>query len=239
MVNKILRLLVKLIFPDFSNRITWLVVFSGVLIMSPGLSTLISELLIKKYLDSSVNFEGNSIFGLILIISGLLHNLLYQFIGQSKVINGLNPSFRNDEMLFNKFIKLLPASPVIENLKWVDFFAEVERVKYEPLRTFMHRWDNAEHVFNDSKMEKDRSDFLMLTHKFFELIGAYTIPVGYNSEYASVQDKNSERSQEFECRNKEQADEIHEILESLILAHKKIIILGKEMYLVDSLNVND
>ena len=234
-----LRVLIKYIFSDFSNKMTKMVVVFGLLLMAPTLLTIIFGAIVDQYFNKEMKGDNHLMFGLCLVISGLVHNLLYQFIKKSKFVNKLNPAYINDQMLFNEFIKLVPSSPVIENLRWADFYAEVERVKYEPLRMFMHRWDNAEHIFNDLEIEKGRSNIMILTNKFFELIGAYTVPVGYNSEYASVQDKNSERSQEFECRNKEQADEIHEILESLILAHQKFITLGKKMYLLESRKIKE
>ena len=227
-----LKLLAKWLFPDFSNRITWVVVSFGIALIATTLVNVIAEALFDYYLDFKVTDRNDSIVGLVLILLGLLHNLVYQFICTSKITNRLNPSYSNDTALFNSFVALIPSNPTIENLKSADFLAEVERRLYEPLRTFLNGWENSEHYFSNMEMELLRSEFMKKTDVLFQLIGKYTVPIGPNSEFASVRDKSNDKYLKLEERNRTQAEELNCALDAVISSHQALIKHGRSLYVL-------
>ncbi|SHO53157.1 hypothetical protein [Desulfopila aestuarii] len=238
MVKKLIGIILRLLFPDFSNRITKIVVVFGLAMMSSSLLERVLNAIVSQfsslYLNISISEGNDAYWGFLLVLLGLAHNISYQTLIKSNFISRLSPNYLNDEALFNRFLTTLPSHVIIEDLKYVDFLSEVRREIYEPLRFFLMEWDNAECAFTDDEMESIRSRLFEEISAFFELLGAYTFPVGHMGEYASVRDKRLDDHKKFHQKHIDEANEISLKVKGIIEQHQNLVKIGTAKYHVKS-----
>lgn len=113
--EEILKKLIAVIFPEFTNKVTWAVVLAGITLLSSSFL----EQILKKLIDESFNWnltDGNdAIIGAAVIAFGLLHN--YGFIREKRKIpydpvayDKIKRDLEHDKITFNNFDKWIPES---------------------------------------------------------------------------------------------------------------------------------
>lgn len=95
---------------------------------------------------------------------------------KSLIVNEVKTSHPADIDLYKKLMVLLPSNGVIQFLANHDFLSSFGREDINPLDEFRFSWNNAEHKFIDSEIEKLRNDLHMKTELFQRAIGEYTSP---------------------------------------------------------------
>lgn len=80
------------------------------------------------------------------------------------------PRRNPDKELFQEFLRVLPSNGSIEFIKTYNMagFAFDGR-KLDDLKRFVYEWNDAEHKFYDTKLEKKRKNLLELTDRYLGL----------------------------------------------------------------------
>jgi len=74
----------KLIKPKFYNKITWLIVSCGLILIAPPLWSVILNQFIEKHTDYKIIGEYDELIGIILVLIGLIYNIYSQWISNYK-----------------------------------------------------------------------------------------------------------------------------------------------------------
>ncbi len=69
----------RLIKPKFYNKITWLVVSCGLIMITPPLWSIIVNQFIEKHTDYKIIGDNDTFIGIVLILIGLIYNILSQW----------------------------------------------------------------------------------------------------------------------------------------------------------------
>jgi hypothetical protein len=77
----------RLIRPKYYNKITWLIVSAGLILMSPPLLTAILHIFIKKITEYNLIGENDIYWGLLLVLVGLVFNIISQILSEKSTIN--------------------------------------------------------------------------------------------------------------------------------------------------------
>lgn len=72
----------KLIKPKFHNMVTWLIVSSGLILISPSLFSILLNELLEKHTNYKILGEHDILIGLVLVIIGVAYNLRSQWIAK-------------------------------------------------------------------------------------------------------------------------------------------------------------
>lgn len=97
--------LIRLIRPKYYNKLTWALVLSGIGLIAPSLITILLHIFIKSVSEFNLIGEYDILWGLLLIIIGLVFNIL------SQIINGSSSIQLN--FIFNKGGNLTVNQPTI------------------------------------------------------------------------------------------------------------------------------
>lgn len=162
--NEHFKRVINFVFPEFSNKLTWLVTATGATIVAiPAIPLLILNFIVTFWNNEFGNFimlpsvfEVNPWVGASLIAMGLTHNLAYKFLIHKKTEN-INP---HDKNLKEKFISELPTEcHLIRLLKEQDFGHSFPSKPISQMDEFLFKWQGAEYEFHDEKIEKASQDF--------------------------------------------------------------------------------
>ena len=193
-------LLKKIIFPDFSNKITRLVIGVGItIILAPiPLKVVFYNWLINTFnLNSGEllklsDFQSGStdyIWGFSLIALALIHNIAYKIYCYQVDKPKREMQEREidvDRKLFSKFIAMLPAnSSAIDLLQNHDFGNTFYGKKLDKFNDVILLFKNVEHKFLDKDLETAKINFLQELNNFDYKIGMYTCPSKSSAEYFS------------------------------------------------------
>lgn len=127
-----------------------------------------------------------------------------------------------DNRLFNELRDLLPSNRVIKFLAEHDFGGSFFRQEIEPLRTFRHDWDNAEHEFINQELEALRLALHDRVGVFLNLIARYTVPIGGQGQSVNPPDSDY-GDPERDNRIRRNAEEINNAADDLVQAHQSLI----------------
>lgn len=187
------KAVMRVLFPDFSNKLTWYVVALGAApILTPES---IQFLLIDWFLDTFSLSIGKELtladfaasnadywlgFGLIAV--ALLHNLGNKWITAQDSDHASKERERlreSDLGLFREFLHLLPSSgSSIRLLSEHDFGGTFRSEPLRPIESFIIEWQVPEKRFHDAELESARSIFMQAAKRFDNLICRETGPVG-------------------------------------------------------------
>lgn len=167
------------LFPDFTNKLTWLVVLVGAsLFLTPTLVKLaICNYLVKVFeLNSGVPFNMEDfklttidyVVGAFLIGIALLHNVAnkYFIYITSKLESHHSTSTAEvDKLLFKQFIIEFPSnSKSIRFLSEHDFGGSYHENNTDQIEGFVNSWNNAEKQFLDPELESKREELWRNCH---------------------------------------------------------------------------
>lgn len=224
--SKILKKAISYIFPEFTNKLTWTVVTAGLALLSSSLI----EQIIKSFINSNFNFnltDGNdAIVGLILVVSGLLHN--YGFVREKnkKHISPLEKDksdreIDSDKKLYAKLLADLPFEGPVRILKEHDFLGSFSLEDIRPLNNFSYTWESAENTFIDKDLEGLKNDLLTKITAFNLAIAQYTSP--NSSGFQAVRVDSQRHHPEHEARFREEAEIINSAASSAFDSHQALV----------------
>jgi hypothetical protein len=184
-----LQWLKRLLFPDFTNKLTWLVALAGIALVGGPSELIIAGL---NWVVAFINQHGvvwpplpEILFtpdpmGYWLVVGALVHNLANKAISlRLSSLELLRQRERRtmDIRLFESLTELLPSNgPALTLAKEHDFANSFRIASMEPITEFVHTWDNAEHEFLDAEIEIKKKALLGLASDFTLKVAEYTAP---------------------------------------------------------------
>ncbi len=185
------KAVVRFLFPDFSNKLTWYVVAVGMaLILTPELMQfLLVEWIIKTFSLSVggsltiADFAANNAdywtgFGLITV--SLLHNLGNKWIAAGSAddqFQGHTQRESSDLALYRELTLLLPSnSPSVRMLVEHDFGNSFNTNRFDALDHFVDEWNCPERTFQRQELEAARKDLWECAKSFVTLLAMKSCP---------------------------------------------------------------
>ena len=194
--NEIREFIVKLgkrwFFPDFSNKITWVVISLGAGIV---LTPTPLKLIFYSWLVDSFNLNSGDYFslaelsseavdywvGVALIVSAFSYNLFYKWLqlSQYKLSNQDNAAIIEvDKVLYEKFIKTIPSgSRSICLLESHDCGNAFSLGSLKEMNGFVSEWNCAETKFLNDDLEQLRDALWRKSNEFSGLLAEKSAPI--------------------------------------------------------------
>lgn len=167
----------KILFPDFTNKLTWMVAGAGasIIITPTPLKVIFYNFIVDTFKINSGQYftvadlqtqSADYMIGFGLILLALLHNLSYKYLDSSK--KAVNESKREaDISLFNRFLKELPSGCTsIRFLCDHDLGATFPKESTNELLSFINQWNTPEYMFLDEELEKEKTKLYETIEKF-------------------------------------------------------------------------
>lgn len=194
----------KWLFPDFTNKVTWVVVTVGcaILVTPTPFKLIFYNWLVDTFnLSSGVHFSLAELsadsadyeWGVLLIVGALLHNIGYRYF--------LHAAARTEEIqlerqreadldLFNRFKSAFPSnSASIQLLKEHDFGNSYHGNSIKHIERFVIEWNNAEHQFLDGAIENKRQELWGCCDVFLNMLAVHTGPIAAGPHFSAIPDK--------------------------------------------------
>ena len=196
-------ILKKWIFPDFSNKLTWLVGGAGVTILLTP--TPLKQLFYNWLVDTfNLNLgehytlaelqasSSDYLLGFAIILLALFHNIGYRFfIYKTEKLAQIDKKeiIEVDKKLFNEFVKLLPPNGLdVKILEEHDFGHSYRGKSVQALDTFVHTWNNVQKQFLDTDLESKRSVFITKSNHFIYTLASRSYSVGCTDSFSCIPD---------------------------------------------------
>ncbi|MBN1397319.1 MAG: hypothetical protein JXA06_04725 [Bacteroidetes bacterium] len=129
-----------------------------------------------------------------------------------------------DIVLYRKFIFLIPSATLIEFLKNHDFGGPFDSEILRPLDDFVAYWDNAEHEFVNSKIEKKKEMLLSVIHDFLSCIGHNTYPTHNDSQSIPAEWQEDQRERWNQARQ-----ELNKLADVVVEKHQELVRIAKNL----------
>lgn len=132
----ILRL-IELLRPRFYNRITWLIVISGIAMMSIQLWEAIAIAALKRQFDISISGSNDVVWGFALCVLGLVYHIantgLYELLRSKQHRDRKQQEVFHDKQIFSKANKILTEEQVVDIIETLEndhsyYFNEAARL---------------------------------------------------------------------------------------------------------------
>lgn len=191
------------LFPDFTNRITWLIASAGLtVILTPGPL----KFIFYNWLVETININSGEKFtlaevmndsagygiGLGLIALALAHNIAYRYIkyreaAKKEVLS--EQKRRSDVELFYEFINLFSSkSDSLNLLRDHDFSNSFSNLSTNQIDSFINNWDSAEKTFHDAEIEEKKKELHGACTKFGLQLAEDSGPIGSGGRMSAVPD---------------------------------------------------
>jgi hypothetical protein len=194
------KLLDKWFFPDFFNKITWLVLTVGIsflLVSKPVVLFTINWLIDVLNLNLGLPFELPDIeasndytVGILLVLLALLHNLGYKYFSFRKEAFEHQISKErktSDYKLFETFLgEISSECNSLVLLKDHDFGAPFFKIHLDQIECFTRRWHASEFFFQDEVIDEHRASLLKSSKEFLNKLASSISPVGTSDIYRVV-----------------------------------------------------
>ena len=128
-----------------------------------------------------------------------------------------------DKQLFEKFLLCMPSKGSIEFVNTQNMAGFSFHIKeIDDLYKFYYEWDDAEHEFNNKKLEKKRNILRKAVGQYLESITSNTFSTedGRRSVPADWEDEQPERFSKAVA-------ELHSLAQEVVDAHKELIRIAK------------
>lgn len=165
-VSKIL----KFLFPEFYNKITWLLVLSGILLCSNPLWETLTNWFIKNFTElEAIEFPSGPLIGLALILVGLGYNILYSYLTNRSLPKITNEE-KHDQKIFRKADKQLSEQQLLnltsrltsEHAYWYE---EINRVD-----DFIHFFKNSGNSYLSRSLMDESKKLTSELEKLMQLL---------------------------------------------------------------------
>jgi hypothetical protein len=193
----------KYLFPDFTNKVTWLVVGAGATILltpTPLKVIFYNWIIDTANLNSAGKFtladlkpdSADYMIGAWIVVAGLAHNIAYRFLLfkektiQEPALENINPI---DKALFEKFLAEFPSSSSsIHMLKTHDWGSAFNMKNLKELEEFVADWNTLEREFLNEELEDKRKKLWQACAQFdYKLsLGAYNL---HSEIYSCIPDQ--------------------------------------------------
>jgi len=200
-MDLILSFLKKWLFPDFTNKLTWLVVSvgAGILLTPAPVKLLFYNWLVSIFnLNSGVpytlpqlnNDSPHSLYGVALIAMGLAHNHANQYL-RSKTSSRTDlvreQRERADKVLFEKFLSEFPSNcKSVLFLQNHDFGATYHGSDTNEIEYFYYSWNIPERTFLNQNIENKKIELSQACKEFLEYLAINSGPLKMNIEFFSI-----------------------------------------------------
>lgn len=234
----------KWLFPDFTNKLTWLVGGAGVaILLTPTpLKQLFYNWLVDTFnLNSGEYFtlaelqstSSDYWFGFGVILLALMHNIGYRFfIYKAEQLAQIDRRelVEVDKKLFLEFVDLLPSDGLdVKLLEEHDFGNSHHGNEVKALDTFVHTWNNAQKEFLDSELESKRSVFIKKAHHFIYTLAGRSYAIGNGEIFSCVPD--AYRGEwDWPSHIDKQIEELNELGTELFELHKEIVLTARRKF---------
>lgn len=184
-----LQWLKRFLFPDFTNRLTWLVALSGIALATPS-NEIFVYIINLVIIAANKNIFSESFLpplssnsdptGYWLVIGALAHNVLHKLVSHrtDALLHQKELSKKErDKKLLDDFLIILPSnSDTLYLAKDHDFSTAFEIDAIKPIWLFIQKWDNAEFEFTDAAVETEKKNLLNQASDFAMKVSQYTSP---------------------------------------------------------------
>ncbi len=231
----------KWIFPDFTNKLTWLVGGAGVAVI---LTPTAFKQLFYNWLVDTFNLNAGDHYTLAELQSGtadywlgfgmvflaLAHNLGYRvFIYKSEKLAQLDKQklLDVDKGLFNKFIALLPSDGLdVKLLEEHDFGHSHHGKQVKALDTFVQTWNNAQKQFLDKDLESKREELITKSSHFVYTLASRSYSVGNGEMFSCIPDA-YRGAWDWPPHVEEQIRELNTLGTELFELHKDLVLTAR------------
>jgi hypothetical protein len=192
-IDKIERI-INFIKPKFYNKLTWIIVGTGLAIISKPVWIEILNTVLNKNYQLNITDGDDAFIGLSLVVIALIYNLITvyfdKFLTSKQVDLEKEKQKKKDKELFEIFLKELPSGDNINFFNSHDFVNSFDNRITNRLENFVECWNNAEKEFLDNEIEILKKDFLQNTNQFLEDLsnGSYTIERGKFNMQTTIPD---------------------------------------------------
>ncbi len=181
-ISEFILELIKLIKPNFHNKITWFLVVFGATLISTSVIEKIINAIFEKQFAISITENNDTMVGLWLIAIGLIYNILTNYFNKYllhlQTIRKIDNNSSQDKSLYEKFLQKLPSEGSIKFINHHDFHNSFALENLRQLRNFADEWNNAEYEFMNSDLEDIRKELLEKVQHFVYYSGMKTFPLG-------------------------------------------------------------
>ncbi|OBU17365.1 hypothetical protein [Photobacterium aquimaris] len=231
----------KWLFPDFTNKLTWLVGGAGVTVL---LTPTAFKQLFYNWLVDTFNLNAGEHYtlaelqsnsadywlGFGMVFLALAHNIGYQaFIYKSKKLAQVDKQnlIEVDKALFLEFIELLPSDGLdIKLLEEHDFGNSHHGKKVKSLDTFVHTWNNALKHFLDEELESKRKQLIDKSKHFIYTLASRSYSIGNGEMFSCIPDA-YRNAWDWPPHVEEQIRELNELGTELFELHQDFVLTAR------------
>ncbi|MCC0182615.1 hypothetical protein LEO76_13935 [Aeromonas hydrophila] len=164
----------RFFFPEFSNKVTWAVVFAGIGLTSTSiLQSCINYFLERKY-NIQVLGAYDSLVGVVLIAFGLTHNILLQREKTKIEVNGKSEVdksiIEHDKALFEHLNSILDDEYLMGFFEGIEVNHAYYHSKLKPLTDFMYEIEKVSTAFVLDSIECYLNQLKPVTRQFDEFL---------------------------------------------------------------------
>ncbi|MDP2204287.1 MAG: hypothetical protein Q8K07_19905 [Methylicorpusculum sp.] len=205
--NEIKKLIItflrKWLFPDFTNKVTWAVVTVGcaILVTPTPFKLIFYNWLVDSFnLNSGNHFtlaeltadSADYVWGGVLVVGALFHNIGYRYFLHAAAVaeeRKLDRQRYADLVLFNEFKSAFPSnSASVRLLEEHDFGNSYPGDSTSHIERFVVDWNNAEHQFLDSAIEKKRQELWACCNNFLNTLASHSGPITASPFFSAIPD---------------------------------------------------
>jgi len=227
-INDLIKI-IKLLKPNFHNKITWLLVLFGISLIGTPLIEMIINKIFETHFSISITSDNDTNIGIIIILIALTYNILTNYFNKyllhKETIKKLGNYLSEDKKLYKILLKELPSNGSINFLRDHDFNYPFRLSELDQLVDFIYNWDNAEHEFIDKDIEKIKTNLFDEIKNYLEYSSMNTYPL--KAEFQTVKtDIDSEI--ELSETTKENISQLNKYGDTIYNLHQELIRNGRE-----------
>lgn len=217
--------------PKFYNRITWLIVSSGLALVSTSIVDAFIYGLSEKFIGIKIPVESSALTGSLFIVVGLLYNLgAHRQELQFALASGDSSRIKQehlelDKLIYSEFRRLLPSDGSIEYLRNRNFAGFAFRWSLlEDFDNYLAKANKPEFTFMEQELETIRQSFTSELEVLLAILGENTWYLEGADDKASVP---SEWEYEQPERFSEVVNRIHERSRRVCQLFDQLIVEGR------------
>jgi|GEM_PF-1637626 len=255
--NLSLEVLRKWLIPDFSNKLTWLVVVTGTtILLTPDtaaviianwlIETLNINFISKFSLAELQSSDNDKIWGVLLIVAGLVHNLFAS--GVTKYLAHLEKAIESesskreyeesikrseaqrlvDRELFRKLLTDLPSNGrSIVFLRDHDLGGSFNESNLDEIEQFLISWNSVERRFLDEDLEAKRQSLWESLNRFSAKLAMNAYDLRGGPMYSCIPDQY--RGRDWPPHVEAKIDELNALGTQCLNQYNEFVILGRRL----------
>lgn len=174
--REVAKKLLKLLFPEFNNKVTWAVVLSGIALLSSSFIEQLFKLLIDKNLNLKLTGESDALFGIVVIALGLCHNLAAVFLNRYHKDRAATEKIEHDRKIFTHLESCCGEAELISHIEHILDTHNAESGLSEKLWHFQYEAKLIKNKFEDGELNELKEDLVCASEEFDSFIGKEFFP---------------------------------------------------------------